>query len=72
MQRLVAILDIENRTTFTSKIELISGFEDQRFIGPLPNIYDANKNLLQMLGIIKLRVHWGITKITLSFISARP
>lgn len=68
MHRLVFILDTGAGPNFIRKSELPTGLETQLSTKPLPNICDANKNPLQMLGVIKLRVHLGHTQVTLKFI----
>lgn len=68
MHRLVTILDTEVGPNFISNKELAIGIEFQLSTESVPNIYDANKNLLRMLDQIKLQVHLGHTRITLEFI----
>lgn len=54
MDPLVIILDTENEPIFISRNKLLAKFETQISTGLLPNICDANENLLGMLSIIKL------------------
>lgn len=68
MHRLLTILDTEARPSFIRKSELRTGSETQLFTGPLLNIWDANKNPLQMLDIIELRVYLRHRQIPLNFI----
>lgn len=68
MNRLVSILIREAKPNFISRNELPSWFETQMSTELLPNIYNANKSPLRILGIIKLRVHLGHTRVVLKFI----
>lgn len=68
MHLLVTILDTGIEPNFIRKSELPTGFETQVSTGPLPSIWDANKNHLQIFCIIKLRVNLRHTQDNLNFI----
>lgn len=67
-RRLVAIPDTGAGPNFVRESELPDRFETQLSTGLLPNICNAYRNPLQMLGIVKPHVLLGNTQETFNFI----
>lgn len=55
-----------------SRNKLLNRIKTQLWASPLPNIYNTNKNLLQMLGTIKFWHHLGHTTVPLKVIVRDP
>lgn len=68
MQRPLTILDTCAGPNLFCKKELSAGFKLQMFTRPAPNIFDAEKDQLEMLAIIKLRVYLNNRTLTLKLI----